>query len=89
MNNFHYAGYYTEIMQILDFEEVRNEDDDQLFYTKVYLDEEYRLKYKIVLDHKSEIFQNLNGALCKFTLYKISVKCLSTIILGKWSFFRL
>jgi hypothetical protein len=28
----------------------------------IYLDESLREKYKIKLDHKAEIFQNLNGA---------------------------
>lgn len=41
---------------------VKDKDDDQLYYTKAYLDEATRDKLKIKLDHKSEIFQNLNGA---------------------------
>eukprot|EP00091_Calanus_sinicus_P007164 TRINITY_DN18082_c0_g1_i1.p1 TRINITY_DN18082_c0_g1~~TRINITY_DN18082_c0_g1_i1.p1 ORF type:complete len:198 (+),score=29.77 TRINITY_DN18082_c0_g1_i1:43-636(+) len=41
--------------------EIKNTDDDQLFYTKIYLDNELKTKYKIQLDHKAELFQNLNG----------------------------
>lgn len=41
---------------------VANDDDDQLFYTNVYLNEELRNKFHIKLDHRSDIFQNLNGA---------------------------
>lgn len=41
---------------------VKDKDDDQLYYTKAFLDEALREKLKIKLDHKSEIFQNLNGA---------------------------
>ena len=41
---------------------VANDDDDQLFYTKAYLNEELRNKFQIKLDHRADIFQNLNGA---------------------------
>lgn len=41
---------------------IKNKDDDQLYYTKTFLDPELREKFKIKLDHESEIFQNLNGA---------------------------
>lgn len=41
---------------------VKNKDDDQLYYTKAFLDTKIRNKLKIKLDHESEIFQNLNGA---------------------------
>ena len=47
---------------MLNTAEVEDKDDDQLFYTKIFLDEEMRNKFKIKLDHKAEIFQNLNGA---------------------------
>jgi hypothetical protein len=41
---------------------VANDDDDQLFYTKAYLNEELRNKVQIKLDHRADLFQNLNGA---------------------------
>lgn len=41
---------------------INNIDDDQLFYTKIYLNETLRSKLNIKLDHKSKLFQNLNGA---------------------------
>ena len=44
---------------------VGDTDDDQLYYTKIYLDENLRQKYSIKLDHKADIFQNLNGVLGK------------------------
>jgi hypothetical protein len=44
---------------------VANDDDDQLFYTKAYLNEELRNKLHIKLDHRADIFQNLNGAVGK------------------------
>uniref|UniRef100_A0A8B9LW70 procollagen-lysine 5-dioxygenase n=1 Tax=Astyanax mexicanus TaxID=7994 RepID=A0A8B9LW70_ASTMX len=40
----------------------RDNDDDQLFYTLIYLDKAARTKHNMTLDHKSRIFQNLNGA---------------------------
>lgn len=41
---------------------VKNKDDDQLYYTKAFLDTNIRKKLQIKLDYDSEIFQNLNGA---------------------------
>lgn len=41
---------------------VKNKDDDQLYYTKAFLDTSLRSKLKIKLDYESEIFQNLHGA---------------------------
>lgn len=41
---------------------VKNKDDDQLYYSKAFLDKTIRSKLKIKLDYESEIFQNLNGA---------------------------
>lgn len=41
--------------------QIKNKDDDQLYYTKAFLDKEIRDKLKIQLDYKSEIFINLNG----------------------------
>ncbi len=55
-------GYAPELHQILNSGEIANDDDDQLFYTKVFLDEKKRQELNIKLDHRSEIFQNLNGA---------------------------
>ena len=55
-------GYAPELYHILNSGEIANDDDDQLFYTKVFLDEKKRQELNIKLDHRSEIFQNLNGA---------------------------
>lgn len=38
-------------------------EDDQLYYTKIFLNKEKRDKLKLKLDHKAEIFMNLNGAI--------------------------
>ncbi|XP_032526726.1 procollagen-lysine,2-oxoglutarate 5-dioxygenase isoform X2 [Danaus plexippus] len=63
LNSGGFIGYLPELLKILNYETVGNKDDDQLFYTKVYLDEDYRESLRISLDHKSAIFQNLHGAL--------------------------
>lgn len=65
LNSGAFIGYASEIYQILDTGLIKDEDDDQLFYTTVYLQDELRMRHKIKLDHKSEIFQNLFGAVGK------------------------
>lgn len=60
-----FIGYLPEIIELIEHKEIQNEDDDQLFYTKAYLDQELREKLKIKLDHNSQIFQNLFGAASK------------------------
>ncbi len=63
LNSGGFIGYAKDIYEILNYDQtVQDGDDDQLYYTKVYLDEEFRSSHKIKLDTKSEIFQNLNGA---------------------------
>lgn len=57
-----FMGYSSYIYEIVTSSPLKDEDDDQLFYTKVYLDEDLRKKWTIKLDHKADIFQNLNGA---------------------------
>lgn len=42
--------------------EIKNTEDDQLFYTKIFLNKELRNKFQMKLDNKAELFQNLNGA---------------------------
>lgn len=61
-------GYLPELAEIVNHKTINDKDDDQLYYTKVYLDKNLRESLKISLDHNAEIFQNLNGALCKFHL---------------------
>lgn len=62
LNSGLFMGYAPELYHILNSGEIANDDDDQLFYTKVFLDEKKRQELNIKLDHRSEIFQNLNGA---------------------------
>ncbi|XP_004929891.1 procollagen-lysine,2-oxoglutarate 5-dioxygenase isoform X1 [Bombyx mandarina] len=63
LNSGGFIGYLPEIYEIINSNPIKDKDDDQLYYTKIYLDKDLRESLKITLDHKSEIFQNLNGAL--------------------------
>jgi procollagen-lysine,2-oxoglutarate 5-dioxygenase len=61
LNSGMFIGYAANLYNILNWKPVKDTEDDQLFYTKVYLDEKMRVDNKIKLDHKSNVFQNLNG----------------------------
>uniref|UniRef100_A0A0N5BDE9 procollagen-lysine 5-dioxygenase n=1 Tax=Strongyloides papillosus TaxID=174720 RepID=A0A0N5BDE9_STREA len=62
LNSGMYMGYANDIYEILNYgKDIKNTDDDQLFFTKIYLNEALRLKHKMTLDSMSFIFQNLNG----------------------------
>lgn len=61
-NYNYFTGYVSDLYKLLSYAPIQDTDDDQLFYTKAYLNEEIRANLKIKLDHKSEIFQNMNGA---------------------------
>ncbi|GFQ84648.1 multifunctional procollagen lysine hydroxylase and glycosyltransferase LH3, partial [Trichonephila clavata] len=59
LNSGGFMGYAPYIYEIVTSSPLKDEEDDQLFYTKIYLDEDLRKKWSIKLDHKAEIFQNL------------------------------
>ncbi|XP_050361429.1 procollagen-lysine,2-oxoglutarate 5-dioxygenase isoform X1 [Nymphalis io] len=63
LNSGAFIGYLQEILQILVTNKINNHDDDQLYYTKIYIQEKYRRKFDIGLDSKCTLFLNLNGAL--------------------------
>ncbi|XP_046571507.1 multifunctional procollagen lysine hydroxylase and glycosyltransferase LH3-like [Haliotis rubra] len=63
LNSGGFMGYAKDVYEMITHESVSNRDDDQLYYTKIFLDENLRDKWRIKLDTRSEIFQNLNGAL--------------------------
>ncbi|KAI4501102.1 hypothetical protein M0802_003905 [Mischocyttarus mexicanus] len=68
LNSGGFMGYAFDVFEILNTATIKDLEDDQLFYTNVYLDEKLREKHKIKLDHKSEIFQNLHGAVADVEL---------------------
>ncbi|XP_069070003.1 procollagen-lysine,2-oxoglutarate 5-dioxygenase 2 isoform X2 [Pleurodeles waltl] len=63
-----FIGYLSAIKSILDQWELQDNDDDQLFYTKIYINPLQRERINITLDHKCRIFQSLNGAVDEVVL---------------------
>ncbi|KAK6733911.1 hypothetical protein RB195_017586 [Necator americanus] len=61
LNSGLFLGYAKEFYKMISLKEVADDDDDQLYYTMIYLDPELRKELKIGLDTMSRIFQNLNG----------------------------
>jgi len=51
-----------DILELLNQDTFTNSSDDQLFFTKQFLNDDIRTGLKIKLDSRSAIFQNLNGA---------------------------
>ncbi|MBN3306948.1 PLOD3 dioxygenase, partial [Amia calva] len=58
-----FIGFAPQINSIVQSWKLRDDDDDQLFYTQFYLNKGLREKFNMTLDHRSRIFQNLNGAI--------------------------
>ncbi|MBN3313009.1 PLOD3 dioxygenase, partial [Atractosteus spatula] len=63
LNSGGFIGYAPQLNGIIQQWKYKDNDDDQLFYTRIYLDKAQREKYNMTLDHRSRIFQNLNGAI--------------------------
>ncbi|XP_041071637.1 procollagen-lysine,2-oxoglutarate 5-dioxygenase 2 isoform X1 [Carcharodon carcharias] len=69
LNSGGIIGYASSLNRIVEKWQLQDNDDDQLFYTKIYVDPLKRLSINITLDHKSKIFQNLNGAVDEVELH--------------------
>ncbi|XP_048885133.1 multifunctional procollagen lysine hydroxylase and glycosyltransferase LH3 [Brienomyrus brachyistius] len=63
LNSGGFIGYAPDLSAIVQQWKYKDNDDDQLFYTRIYLDPAHRKNFNMTLDHRSRIFQNLNGAL--------------------------
>uniref|UniRef100_A0AAQ5Y724 procollagen-lysine 5-dioxygenase n=1 Tax=Amphiprion ocellaris TaxID=80972 RepID=A0AAQ5Y724_AMPOC len=78
LNSGGIIGYAPYINRIVSQWNLHDNDDDQLFYTKIYLDPLQRETLNMTLDHKCQIFQNLNGAvdevLLKFGTGRVRVR---------------
>ncbi|VDM72205.1 unnamed protein product [Strongylus vulgaris] len=61
LNSGLFLGYAKDFYKMITLRKVADDEDDQLYYTKIYLDEKLRNDLKIGLDSASRIFQNLNG----------------------------
>ncbi|VDK69176.1 unnamed protein product [Litomosoides sigmodontis] len=62
LNSGVFMGFAPEIWNLISYKDVEDSEDDQLYYTHLYLNEEIRLSMKMTLDSMSILFQNLNGA---------------------------
>lgn len=61
LNSGLFMGYASDLYELLKTP-IKNKDDDQLYYTKAFLNNDIRTRLNIKLDYESELFQNLNGA---------------------------
>ncbi|XP_046593466.1 procollagen-lysine,2-oxoglutarate 5-dioxygenase isoform X1 [Neodiprion lecontei] len=68
LNSGGFIGYASDIYAILTSSKLSDGDDDQRFYTELYLDRDFREKHQMKLDHRSEIFQNLFGGVADVEL---------------------
>lgn len=66
LNSGLFIGYAANLYNILDSQPVKDTEDDQLFYTNAFLNDELRTKNGMKLDHKSNLFQNLHGNVGEF-----------------------
>jgi procollagen-lysine,2-oxoglutarate 5-dioxygenase len=66
LNSGMFIGYAKNVFNVLSYADVKDTEDDQRFYTHVYLDKKMRSENQIKLDHKSNLFQNLNGNIGEF-----------------------
>uniref|UniRef100_A0AAQ4QY68 Procollagen-lysine, 2-oxoglutarate 5-dioxygenase 2 n=1 Tax=Gasterosteus aculeatus aculeatus TaxID=481459 RepID=A0AAQ4QY68_GASAC len=62
LNSGGIIGYAPYVSRMVSQWNLHDNDDDQLFYTKIYVDPLQRQTLNMTLDHKCQIFQNLNGA---------------------------
>ncbi|XP_077410030.1 procollagen-lysine,2-oxoglutarate 5-dioxygenase 2 isoform X2 [Vanacampus margaritifer] len=78
LNSGGIIGYAPYINRIVSQWNLHDNDDDQLFYTKIFVDPLQRDSLNMTLDHKCQIFQNLNGAidevLLKFGTNRVRVR---------------
>ena len=60
-------------LKLLEWQGIEDAGDDQLYYTKAFIDPSTREQFGLFLDNKAEFFQNLNGA-----IDEVSVKFANT-----------
>lgn len=69
LNSGGFVGFAPTVWRLVQRWRYRDDDDDQLFYTRLYLDPALRAELGLALDHRSQIFQNLNGAIEEVKLH--------------------
>ncbi|XP_036434918.1 procollagen-lysine,2-oxoglutarate 5-dioxygenase 1 isoform X2 [Colossoma macropomum] len=63
-----FIGYAPKLKKMVSDWSGEDNDSDQLFYTKLYINPEKRKSINITLDSKCRLFQNLHGALDEVVL---------------------
>ncbi|XP_067383244.1 procollagen-lysine,2-oxoglutarate 5-dioxygenase 1 isoform X2 [Channa argus] len=63
-----FIGYLPNIKDMVSAWTGKDNESDQLFFTKIYIDPEKRKSINITLDNKCRLFQNLHGALDEVVL---------------------
>ncbi|KAK7085361.1 Procollagen-lysine,2-oxoglutarate 5-dioxygenase 1, partial [Halocaridina rubra] len=61
LNSGGFIGYAPEMFKIVALQDIENNEDDQLYYTNIFINKNLRDKFGIKLDIQAKIFQNLNG----------------------------
>lgn len=62
LNSGMLMGFASDLYKVLTVSPIEDTEDDQLYYTRIFLDEEQREALRIKLDNRADIFQNLHGA---------------------------
>uniref|UniRef100_A0AAR2KXV1 Procollagen-lysine,2-oxoglutarate 5-dioxygenase 1 n=1 Tax=Pygocentrus nattereri TaxID=42514 RepID=A0AAR2KXV1_PYGNA len=65
-----FIGYVPNLKKMVSDWSGEDNDSDQLFYTKLYINPEKRKSINITLDSKCRLFQNLHGALADEVVLK-------------------
>ncbi|XP_046726464.1 procollagen-lysine,2-oxoglutarate 5-dioxygenase 1 isoform X2 [Silurus meridionalis] len=63
-----FIGYAPNLKEMVSDWSGKDDDSDQLFFTKIYINPEKRKSINITLDSKCRLFQNLDGALDEVVL---------------------
>uniref|UniRef100_A0A3B4Y137 Procollagen-lysine,2-oxoglutarate 5-dioxygenase 1 n=1 Tax=Seriola lalandi dorsalis TaxID=1841481 RepID=A0A3B4Y137_SERLL len=63
-----FIGYLPNIREMVSDWSGEDDDSDQLFFTKIYIDPERKKSINITVDSKCRLFQNLHGALDEVVL---------------------
>ncbi|XP_005094861.1 procollagen-lysine,2-oxoglutarate 5-dioxygenase 1 [Aplysia californica] len=83
LNSGGFIGYAREIYEMVSYQALGDQEDDQLYYTQIFLNRALRHEWKMKLDTRAEIFQNLNFALGEVVIkYKGSYSYLYNIRTG-------
>ncbi|XP_016987590.1 procollagen-lysine,2-oxoglutarate 5-dioxygenase [Drosophila rhopaloa] len=61
LNSGAFIGFAPQVYEVLE-DPIEDTADDQLYFTKIFLDEAKRTKLDMKLDTQSRLFQNLHGA---------------------------